>query len=272
MRLLVRARRASARWLVRATLSVLAVWGMRAAAVERPIDARQHVWAAIGGERAIGAVTSLSAYGHFQRAVENDARGAGGDIELHLTIPDKKYLKKQSYRDLEKHLYDVAWSTDGVRAWFRHASGGVSAVGLKQLQRERERLLLALFAIGPESGTGELQAGAAGDMTVVAADGSVAMRLLLDERTHLPAGLRYEGTLFRMWRDAQRPDPMETALRGGPKQRSEIEVRLSDHRPESGLALPHRLTFYSAGKLAEEWVIERFDVNGPIDARVFMPR
>ncbi len=50
----------------------------------------------------------------------------------------------------------------------------------------------------------------------------------------------------------------------------DLEIRLSQRRAAaSGHLLPHQLTFYADGQVVEEWVIDRFEVNGALDPHAF---
>ena len=111
------------------------------------------------------------------------------------------------------------------------------------------------------------------------------MRLFLDQRTHLPLMLTYEGVQprFNMRRGAPGaaggPGPQtapsagapqsspagaapdETRRRPEPPQQVTFEIRYEDYKSVNGVMLPHLMTQSVNGKPTEEWTISEYKVN-----------
>lgn len=202
-------------------------------------------------------VRTLRAHGSFRRVVENDPLGVEGSIELQLSIPDGKFLKKQVFRRAGQTLFSIAWATDGEVAWFQRASGRADEVRPERVQRERERLLAALLAIEPP-----VRPDASGD--------DAAPKVQFDRLLSVPTSVESRGSRLRMWRSVVKPSPDETVARSAPAAPQNLEIRLSRRRAAaSGHVLPHQLTFSADGQVVEEWVIDRFEVNGALDPHAF---
>lgn len=202
-------------------------------------------------------VRTLRASGSFRRALENDALGVEGSIELQVSIPDGKFLKKQVFRRGEQELFSIAWATDGEVAWFQRASGRADEVPLERVQSERERLLAALLASEPRA-------------RADAADDDVAPKVRLDPVLPVATSVEYRDSRLRTWHGAAKPGADRTPNRRAPAASQLMEIRLSRHRATvGGLLLPHLLTFYADGQVVEEWAIDRFEVNGAIEPRAF---
>jgi hypothetical protein len=145
------------------------------------------------------------------------------------------------------------------------------------------------------------------DVLEVKNEAGQAVRLFIDQQTHMPLMLQYTEVRPRMMMmggpggrggvagrgpggpppdgaapppppppgapgDGQRPNPDEIRRRMEsmpPPAPSQVSLYLGDYKQVDGVMLPHRLTQAIEGKTVEEWTIEKVKVNPTIKADLF---
>ena len=107
------------------------------------------------------------------------------------------------------------------------------------------------------------------------------MKLFVDQETHKPLMLTYEGVLPRMFfrgggqggQNAQRPTPEEIEkMRKEPPQQVTYEVHFSEYKKVDGVLLPHLITQGVNGKVTEEFTIEKYKLNSPLKPEQFVKK
>jgi hypothetical protein len=256
---------------------------------------------AIGGEKA-DAVQTLSATGDYRRMFGE--REMNGTLTIDLMAPDHyKRTDEMGFGGGPSVTRTVAvngsdfWEDNtnrggGGRFMSRFGGpggpGGPDGQAPSEADRERRRQMqqqrlegelhryLLLWLMRTQApvtfaGTAEASDGKA-DVLEIKPEGTPAMRLFLDQQTHLPLMLTYHGTMPRFV--MQRRNGAAEATPSGPPSAEEMrrrmaeppqdvtfEIRVADYKSVDGVMLPHRLTQSVDGKPMEEWTIDRFKVN-----------
>lgn len=262
--------------------------------------------AALGSEK----VKSLSIAGTY-RQVTGD-REMSGDLELEMLLPDKFYkssvmspMSGIEITRLEVVNGENAWTdmqnnapVGGGNFVFRSvnsASGNaVDAQKAQQLfvRQEWTRLLLGLLGQAPPSvpleytyeGEAEAPDGVADVIGVKCQPIGFSAQLFLDQKTHRPLMLSYQGRKPRMTMmtrqissapDGKRktPEEIEKELKEAREKAQaqaqqeplvEIQLRYEDYQAVNGITLPHRISRTIDGTLTEEWQLTKFKVNPTI--------
>lgn len=239
----------------------------------------------------------------------------GGDLELSMILPSKFYKSSviSPMAGLELTRVEVL---NGENAWtdfqnnapagshmvFR-AGGSVNGNSLDaqkamQLYQRQEwtRLLLGIIGQGPSSiplefsyvGEAEAPDGVADVIEVQSKGIGLNAQLFLDQKTHRPLMLSYQGRkpVARMVtrqispEDAKKktPEELEKEMKESREKAQaqaqqepmvEIQLRFEDFQPEGKATLPHRITRTIDGKLTEEWTLTKFKINPSIKADLF---
>jgi hypothetical protein len=296
-----------------------------AKATEVLADARK----AIGAKRLDG-LTSLSVQAAAQRNVGNFQMTS--DLELLLGLPDKYVRSESSNSAMVSMSNTIGFNGDrpiksaaqasmpaGGGMMIRMGGPGMVMGGSgekpapeqqaqldKQLVRsarqEISRLMLGWFATTHPSiaaqysysGKAESPDGKAFIIEAKGADGFAA-RLFIDETTHLPLMVTYQGPQPRMVTaggpppggggraegPARPPNPEERQrieadaqrqiqqLEAQPPAMVEYTLYFDDWREEDGIKFPHALRRASAGTTMEEWTVSKVKVNPKIDPKKF---
>jgi hypothetical protein len=266
-------------------------------------DLLKQTRAALGGDKAIDTVRSLSATGTVTRAA--GGMQLAGDITLQLELPDRMLRTDSLSPDGGLTLVtDQGVSGDALlRAsrTFNAPPGAVirtppappkgseaEAQAVRAARADLARLTVALLLRAPQSqpmdftygGTAEAPDGNADVIDVKGRDGNAfAAKLFLDSVTHRPLMLSYRGVAPRIvvqTRRIERGAPSPRDARDEPQQPAadivDIEIFLDDYRNTDGLMLPHHITRSVAGEVTEEWTFKSYTVNpafkpGTFDAR-----
>ncbi len=113
------------------------------------------------------------------------------------------------------------------------------------------------------------------DVLEVTPDGAPAMKLFVDQASHKPLMLTYEGVLPRMNfnRGGQRPTPEEIEkMRKEPPQQVTYEVHFSDYKKVEGVMLPHLISQGVNGNVTEEFTVEKYKLNAPLKPEQFVKK
>ena len=131
------------------------------------------------------------------------------------------------------------------------------------------------------SGVAEAPDGKA-DVIEIKPEGAAPMKLFVDQESHKPLMLTYEGILPRMFfrgagqgggQNGQRPTPEEIEkMRKEPPQQVTYEVHFSEYKKVDGVLLPHLITQGVNGKVTEEFTIEKYKLNSPLKPEQFVKK
>jgi hypothetical protein len=287
---------------------------------------------AIGGKK-LDTLTSLSVQAAAERNVGNFQMTS--DVELLLDLPDK-YLRSETSNSAMVNMSSTlgfngdralkgsgAMATPGGGMMIRMGGpgpGGAAFGGatdkptpeqqeqldkqiVRSARQEISRLMLGWFGTAHPSasaqytyaGEAESPDGKAFMVDAKGADGFAA-RLFIDEKTHLPLMVTYQGPQPRMNTvGGPRGSGDGTQTQGQPRQTSadeqkklaadaqtqmeqmqkqpppmvEYSLFFDDWREEDGIRFPHVLRRASGGTTTEEWTISKIKVNPKIDPKKF---
>jgi hypothetical protein len=259
--------------------------------------------AALGGEEKLRAVKSLEAIGEFRRSF-GEAQ-MDGEIEILLETPDKLRRNEDinmpggglMTRTEVLNGADV-WDDSGQRGGMGHnmvmtmrgPGGDADPERIKEMQRTMRRADLARLSLAwlltsdapvAHVGVAEAPDGKA-DVLEFAPAGLPAMRLFVDQKTHLPLMLTWKGTQPRMM--IRRGGPGGSGAPGGadapdraareaadapPPPQVTFEMRLDDYRKVDGIQLPHTITRSVNGQPNEELTIKSYKINPAFKANTF---
>lgn len=264
--------------------------------------------AALGTEK----VKSLWIAGTYRQMMGD--RDMGGDIELEMMLPDK-FLKTSVMSPLAGIEITRLEALNGENAWmdtqnnapaggnivFRAGpgpgAGGGNPADMQKAQQafirqEWTRLLLGVLGQAPVSvplecsyaGEAEAPDGVADVIDVKSKGIGLTAQLFLDQKTHRPLMLSYQGrkprvmTMTRQMphgEDAKRkpPEELEKEMKDAQAKAQaqaaaepmvEIQLRFEDFRSEGGVTLPHRISRTMDGQVNEEWQLTKFKINPSI--------
>lgn len=273
-------------------------------------DVLEQARAALGGDK-LTAVRTLSLEGPFTRAM--GPQQIEGTTLLALALPDRMHRSEEtafpggaSIERVTAIAGDVAWDDvqnrggmgGGMQIMTFRGPGGqpmseeaMAEARSRRMQAERRRWLLALLLHSDETpahaGVAESGDGKA-DVLELRDERGQAVRLFLDQQTHLPLMLAYQDVRPRMMfggpgggrgpggrgSSAGGPPPDREAMRRrleaeGPPPPSAISMYLADYRSVDGVMLPHRITQSVDGQPSDEWTIEKVKVNPSLKAELF---
>lgn len=287
---------------------------------------------AIGGKK-LDTLTSLSVQAAAERNVGNFQMTS--DVELLLDLPDK-YLRSETSNSAMVNMSSTlgfngdralkgsgAMATPGGGMMIRMGGpgpGGAAFGGatdkptpeqqeqldkqiVRSARQEISRLMLGWFGTAHPSasaqytyaGEAESPDGKAFMVDAKGADGFAA-RLFIDEKTHLPLMVTYQGPQPRtITVGGPRASGDGTQAQGQPRQTSadeqkklaadaqtqmeqmqkqpppmvEYSLFFDDWREEDGIKFPHVVRRASGGTTTEEWAISKIKVNPKIDPKKF---
>jgi hypothetical protein len=298
-------------------LALTALVALPARADDKGTEVLAAARTALGGQK-VENVRTLSANGDFRRMMGQ--REMNGELSIELMAPDR--LKRTEDMGIPGGpAFSRTVALNGGEYWedATNRGGGVMRFGgpgapggqgpseadrerFRQMQQRRlegdlRRYLLSWLARTetPATYVGEAEADdGRADVIEVKPEGGAAMRLFLDQRTHLPLMLTYEGVLprFNMRRGAPRagggagsqaspgsdkaqapptapqgnatgtaPNAEDARPRMEPPQQVTFEIRYEDYKSVDGVMLPHLITQSVNGRPTEEWTISEYRVN-----------
>jgi hypothetical protein len=268
-------------------------------------EARQ----AVGGNERLSAVKTLDVKGDFKRIAGQTT--IEGELQLRIELPDK--LRRDEDLSLpgggpaivrtEVLNGTIVWdeNSGGGGAFVRFGRGGdggpvgdadrgrgrsanLDPVQIEEARRrvrqgELARFLLAwlLIADGPVSwiATAEAPEGRA-DVLEITHPSGPAVRLFLDQASHLPLMLTWEGPVpqiviggRRGGRGGRAGDGMAAApgRQGGPP--ATLRLTLGEYKAVNGIRLPHLMTRGVNDITIEEWMIDSYRINPGFRGNVF---
>ena len=259
---------------------------------------------ALGGEAALAKVQTLSVTGATRRMMGD--REIAGEVTLDFVLPDKM-KRTDSFGIPGGPTMERVSVVNGTEVWDDSTNrggggfmmrmggpGGPGGPGREPTEEERQRMrqaqaqrmknemarhslafLLRTDASVTYAGEAEAEDGKA-DVIEVKPLGGTAMKLFIDQATHLPLMVTYEGVLPRMIGmrpGGQRPTPEEIEkMRSEPPQTALFEVRYSEYKKVDGVLLPHLITTGANGNVTEEWTIDKFKVNPALKPESFVKK
>ena len=270
-------------------------------------DVIKQARAALGGEAALAKVQSLTVTGSARRTFGE--REVTADVTLDVLFPDK-YKRTEDVGIQGGPSFTRVSAVNGGEVWddstnrgggFRFGGpggpggqGGQGAQGGRQITEEdRQRFrqmqerrmkgefaryaliwLLKTDAAVWYGGVAEAPDGKA-DVLDVKPAGAPAMKLFVDQSSHKPLMLTYEGLMPRVAfnRNGQRPTPEEIEkMRNTPPQQVTFEVHFTDYKKVDGVLLPHTITQGTNGTVNEEFTIEKYKLNAPLKPEQFVKK
>jgi hypothetical protein len=276
-------------------------------------DVIKQARAALGGEAALAKVQSLTVTGSARRTFGE--RESTADVTLDVLFPDKYKRTEDvgiqggpSFTRVSAVNGADVWddSTNRGGGGFRFGgpggpggAGGPGGQGQGQGQgrqiteEERQRFrqmqerrmkgefaryaliwLLKTDAAVTYAGVAEAPDGKADVLDVKPAD-APEMKLFVDQSSHKPLMLTYEGLMPRVNfnRNGQRPTPEEIEkMRNTPPQQVTFEVHFTDYKKVDGVMLPHTITQGTNGTVNEEFTIEKYKLNAPLKPEQFVKK
>jgi hypothetical protein len=274
-------------------------------------DVIKQARAALGGDVALAKVQSLTVTGSARRTFGE--REVTADVTLEVLFPDK-YKRTEDVGIQGGPSFTRVSAVNGSEVWddstnrggggFRFGGpggpGGPAGPGgqggqggrqiteedrqrFRQMQERRMKGEFARYALiwllktdAPVTygGVAEAPDGKADVLDVKPAD-APAMKLFVDQASHKPLMLTYEGLMPRIAfnRTGQRPTPEEIEkMRNTPPQQVTFEVHFTDYKKVDGVLLPHTITQGTNGTVNEEFTIEKYKLNTPLKPEQFVKK
>jgi hypothetical protein len=255
---------------------------------------------------------SLSVTGNYRRTMGQ--METAGEVHYDLLLPDKM-IKTETMNPMpgmeitriEALNGDDVWedqrqSGGGGMVIFRRGPAGPAADPKQAQDMLRQavgadfaRLLIGWLLTTPSSfpvefsfaGEAESPEGKA-DVLDVKGPGRFTARLFLDQKTHYPLMLTYNGRkprIMTMRTPPKSPDePKEPKEKEMDKQRKEMEaemakqpevefrIYLSDYREVDGVSFPHKLTRAIEDEVNEEFEVKSVKINPQLKAEKFVKK
>jgi hypothetical protein len=267
---------------------------------------------ALGGEEKLRAIRALDVRGDFKRAAGQ--MSLEGELQIRLETPDK--LRRDEDLSLagggpavirtEVLNGSTVWDDisggggafvarfgrgdrgggdgGGAAGGVRGGRAAIDPVQLEEAQRRARQVELSRFMLmwlltveGDASwiATAESPDGKA-DVIEITAANRPATRLFLDQTTHMPLMITWQGAVPQLiargrgGRGGQRGDgPPPDAQQPRVPQQATLQMTLGNYRTVNGVKLPHLMTRGVNDMTIEEWTIDSYRVNPSFKADVF---
>lgn len=312
-------------------LAVAALGAPLAAQDNKAAEIMKQAREALGGNK-LAQLKALQLEGPFAR--EMGPRQVQGKIELTLQLPDHMYRSEDTEMMAGMSIERTSVLAGGTAWEDMQNRGGLGGGGmqivmrqgppgqelnpqqleearLRRMRTEFNRYALAFLGGGSLAPTfvavAEAPEGKA-DVLEVKNEAGQAVRIFIDQQTHMPLMLQYQevrprinmmggpggpggpgmrggpdgpgmrgggpppGAEGQARPQGERPSPEEMRKRMEampPPQPSTVALYLADYKKVDGVMVPHRLTQAIEGKTVEEWTIEKVKVNPSIKADLF---
>jgi hypothetical protein len=245
---------------------------------------------ALGGEAKLKEIQNFTVSGSFRRV--DAGQEQAGEKRMDVLLPDK-FKISDTMSLLAGMELTIVRALNGNQAWAdsRSSAGNAQVMTMRRgdnqqqnseeqarrLRVEFTRYMLALFLMpSPNSsiefgGEAEAPDGRA-DILVLKDGNAVVARLFIDQKTHKPLMMTYRDAVMRMRTKRQTAgggadvDKIVKDTRSNtpaPRQEFDMQMRLSDYKPEKGILLPHLISITIEDKPYEEWVLKSFKINSP---------
>ena len=259
--------------------------------------------AAMGGDK----LKSLSVTGAYRRTFGQAEMS--GEVNYDLLLPDKM-MKTETMNPAPSVEITRLETINGEDVWedqqqhgggggmviIRRGPGGPAAdpkmaqAAMRQgIRSDFARLSIGLLLTTPSSfpveysfaGEAEAPEGKA-DVLDVKGPGGFAARLFLDQKTHRPLMVTYNGRKPRivtqtMQGSHRNPEEMEKRakeMEAEAAKQPEVEYRLffSDYREVNGVSIPHKMTRSIEDEVSEEMEIKTVKVNPQLKPEKFVKK
>jgi hypothetical protein len=255
---------------------------------------------ALGGDEKLRTVKAIEAAGEFRRTL-GEAQ-MDGEIQILLETPDKLRRNEDintpgggMMTRTEVLNGTEVWDDSGQRGGMGHnmvmtmrgPGGDMDPERLKEMQLRMRRTDLARLSLAwllaadgtvAHAGIAEAPDGKA-DILEWTPAGGTPLRLFVDQKTHMPLMVTWQGTQPRMMirraGPGAAPDAGERAQREAgdapppPPPQVTFEMRLDDYRKVDGILLPYRITRAVNGQTNEEWTIRSYKLNPTFKPNTF---
>jgi hypothetical protein len=245
--------------------------------------------AALGSEAKLKTLQSLTINGKIRRLMGE--REMEGELQFDILLPDK-LMKSETLSPMHGVEISRTEVLNGTEIWSENNTGGGGNIVIRRgddtpqgretanraARAEIMRFWLGCLLTPPASaglqfsfaGEAEAPDGKADVLEVKSSEGFAA-RLFLDQKSHHPLLLTYQGRQPRMvTMQSTSGPPSEAELQKRIKEAEaqaanqslvEFQMRFSDFREEGGLTFPHRITKGSNDTISEEWELTKFKLN-----------
>ncbi|MGH9755471.1 MAG: hypothetical protein ACREA2_22050, partial [Blastocatellia bacterium] len=258
--------------------------------------------AALGGDK----VKSLSVTGNYRRTMGQ--MEMTGEVNFDLLLPDKM-MKTETMNPMPSIEITRIEAINGDEVWEQRHGGGGGMVIIRRgpggpatdPQKAKEalqqgvrtdfaRLLIGWLLTTPSSfpvefsfaGEAESPDGKA-DVLEVKGPSGFAARLFLDQKTHYPLMLTYNGKKPRVITQTvtagahRNPEEMEKRkkeMEAEAVNQPDVEYRvyLSDYREVNGVSFPHKLTRSIEDDVNEEMEIKNVKINPQLKPETFVKK
>jgi hypothetical protein len=254
---------------------------------------------ALGGEDKLRSIKALQAAGGYRRSMGE--MQIEGDLEILLEPPDKLRRNEEIVLPMGTMVRtevlngDEVWEDSSQHGGMAHGGAMMIRMGpggaamnperVKDMQRHMRRMELARFSLAwllstdapaAHAGIAEAPDGKADMIDVKPTDGP-AMRLFIDQQSHLPLMIAWKAPAPRMIvrrgsPGAPAPNPEQAAREAdaqGPPPEANFEMRLSGYRKVDGIQFPHEISRAMNGTVNEEWTVRSYKVNPSFKANTF---
>lgn len=252
---------------------------------------------ALGNEAKWKTLQSLTINGKIRRVMGE--REMEGELRFDLLLPDK-LMKSETIFPMPGIEISRTEVLNGNDVWSENNSGGGGNVVIRRgddtpqgremanraSRAELLRVWLGCLLMPPAAaglqfnfaGEAEAEDGKADVLEVKGADGFAA-RLFIDQKSHHPLMLTYQGRQPRMMMAQSTGGPpseeemqkriKEIEAQAAKAATVEFQLRFSEYREEGGIAFPHRISKSQGEQISEEWELTKFKLNPTLKADRF---
>jgi hypothetical protein len=259
---------------------------------------------AIGGEDRLRAVKALDVKGDFKRMAGQAT--IEGELQVRIELPDKMRRDEDLSPPGAGPAIVRTEVLNGATVWEENSGGGgffvrrgrggdagpgarggraanIDPAQLEQAQRRARQTELARFVLawllavdGPATwiATAEAPDGKA-DVLEVTPGGGPVVRVFLDQSSHLPLMLTWQGPAPQMVLAGRRGGRGQGGVATDPAAprpaatQATLQVTLGDYKTVNGIRFPHLVTRGVNDMTIEEWTIDSYRINPSFRADVF---
>ena len=252
---------------------------------------------ALGNEAKWKTLQSLTFSGKIRRVMGE--REMEGELQFDLLLPDK-LMKSETIFPMPGIEISRTEVLNGNDIWSENNGGGGGNVVIRRgddtpqgremanraSRAELLRVWLGCLLMPPAAaglqfnfaGEAEAEDGKADVLEVKSADGFAA-RLFIDQKSHHPLMLTYQGRQPRMMMAQSTSGPpseeemqkriKEIEAQAAKAATVEFQMRFSEYREEGGISFPHRISKSQGDQISEEWELTKFKLNPSLKADRF---
>ena len=252
--------------------------------------------AALGGDAKWKTLQSLTISGKTRRIMGQ--MDMSGDLQFDILLPDK-VMKSEILSPMAGIEITNTEVLNGNEVWNDQNSGGghggmvVMRSGgpadtpearerANQMRRaEITRMMIGTLLQAPAvsavtfsyAGEAEAPDGKA-DMLEVKGANNFTARFFVDQKSHRPLMLTYQGRKPRVVTSTMGGPPNEAEMEKIRKEAEaqapvEFQMRFSDYRDEGGISFPHHIVKSIGDEVNEEWTLTKFKLNSTFKADKF---